>query len=164
MRKTFLACLVVALVALAPGSVLAYSGTGWDPDDRPESLDPDIRYTTRSVFSLSGVRYLKVELGAYEEISDWWRAYAFLDTQDGPAFDYRMHFGNFDTGGTDCEVWFHNDSASAVDGLFKQAGTVASCRVPLKAVHPDKRIRWYLRSPTMHSGRADRAPDEGWYR
>lgn len=164
MRSLAIAVLVACLV-LAPTSASAYSDTGWDPDDRRDNGDPDIQSSTRSVFSLKGVRYVKVGLDAFEDLSDWWRTLVGLDTRGGPKVDYWMQFGNYDTGGTECKVWLAADGeASADKGLFKQSGDAASCRVKASLVDRDKRIRWYLRSPSMHSGELDRAPDTGWYR
>lgn len=153
----------VACLACVPSAALAYTDEGWDPDDRRNNGDPDIEWTTRSVYPLGGVRYLKIDLDAYEELSDWWRAMVLLDTRGGPGIDFRMRFANYDTGGTECEVWEGHDDASARRGLFKQSGDLASCRVRAVFVDATKHIRWYLWSPTMHSGGVDRAPDEGWY-
>jgi hypothetical protein len=152
----------LSLLVGAP-SALAGAATGYDPADRPDVGDPDIRSTTRQIFDRGGVRYLMVDLAAYETLSDWWRVDVALDSRGGPAADYRMSFANFDTGGTECKIWKIHHHDRAVDGRFRQSGVTASCRVEAADVRSSKPNRWYLRSPSMHASRVDRAPDSGWY-
>jgi hypothetical protein len=150
------ATLVIALVS--PASAFGYRATGFDPNDRGGSR-PDISSTSRKVWAGSnGHSYLTVTIRTYEALPSWFDARVGLDSRGGLLRDLRMHIWNNGADGHGCDV-------EARKGAFREHGRWASCRVPLRYVHPTKRIRWKVLSLAgFDVGNPDYAPnDRGWY-
>jgi hypothetical protein len=169
MRMVAAACLALLIVPLDAGAVSAfgYRDKGLDPDDRKAiGYDPDVRSTTRRVWqSPNGWRFLSVKFRAYEELGVYWGVNARLDSRRGPRADYIMGLYNADNGGADCSIWEPGrQDTTQIDGRFYQGTDYASCRVPLKVVHRDKRIRWRLVSRSGYvKDNWDIAPNGGGY-
>jgi hypothetical protein len=171
-----LACVAVVTVALmmsaaTAASAFGYRDRGFDPDDR--SSGPDIRSTTRKVWvGPHGHAWLTIRLDAYTAFGLYWEAIVRLDAEGGPLADHRMTLHWLDLSGTRCGVRDVHRHRS-VEGLFRQGdgisqdSTWASCRVPLRAVDPTKRIRWKVLGVDLYGG--DTVYDEfapngrGWY-
>ena len=161
MRTPKLAPLVstALLIALAsPAGAFGYRATGFDPSDRG-GKQPDISSTTRRVRAApNGHAYLTVTLRTYEDLPSWWTAVIVLDAQGGPLRDSRMDIWENAEDGHGCNV-------DGRQGTFHKRGRWASCRIPFRYVHPDKRIRWKVVSlAAFDVGNADYAPnDRGWF-
>ena len=148
----------LAVTLARPAHAFGYRATGFDPNDR-HGYVPDISSTTRKVRAASnGHRYLTVTLRTYENLPSWWDAVIVLDTKGGSLRDSKMHLWNNGDDGHGCEV----DGRAAA---FREHGHWARCRVPLRYVNPNKRIRWKVLSlAAFDVGNADYAPnDRGWY-
>jgi hypothetical protein len=162
---------LVFLTALAtPASAFGYRDRGFDPDDR--SSAPDIRSTTRKVWvGPRGRAWLTIRLDAYGAFGLYWETIVRLDTRGGPLTDQRMTLGWLDLSGQRCQVRGVHPNP-VVEGLFRQGdgvqvdSTWASCRVPLRAVDPTKRIRWKVLGVDLSSDAEydEFAPNgRGWY-
>jgi hypothetical protein len=84
---------------LSMPTALAYRDVGHDPDDRPAvGTDPDIRSTTRRVFTDAvGHHWFRVTFSAYEQLTPPWNVSARLDTEQGPKQDYVMFINTSDS-------------------------------------------------------------------
>jgi hypothetical protein len=165
MRRTVVVSSVIAVLAL-PATASAYVDRGTDPDDRaPVRYDPDIRATVRKVETGSHGRRLTIVVRAYEELGIWWSIEVRMDARGGRHADTGMRLWNADTGGTGCDVWKRGHRSEPLEGRFRQAGDGARCRVPIRWIDPNKRIRWRLVSETLDpgDGETERAPNAGWY-
>ena len=150
------ATLVIALAS--PASAFGYRATGFDPNDRGGNR-PDISSTSRKVWAASnGHSYLTVTIRTYEDLPSWFDALVVLDSRGGPLRDLRMHIWDNGDDGHGCDV-------EGKEGAFRERGRWASCRVPLRYVHPTKRIRWKVLSVAgFDVANPDYAPnDRGWY-
>lgn len=153
-----------------------YVDTGYDPDDVPIDegsccqQDPDVRSTTRKVAtSTKGGRSLFITFRAYEPLEGYWTVHVLLDTRGGPRADAKMRLADSGVGPTRCGVRFLAQGPRR-QGILQlpRFGDRATCRVPLRWVHPSKRIRWKLVSPAgvegTEPGVDEYAPDDrGWY-
>ena len=184
-RRAILAAVAaaVATAALAlPASATTamrrdplYKSTGYDPDDIPIDegsccqQDPDVRSTTRKVTTSSRGRSLFITFRAYETLLGYWTVHVRLDTRGGTRSDANMRLADSGVGPTRCGVRFLADGPRRQGKLIlPMFGDRATCRVPLRWVHPSKRIRWKLFSPAGAEGTEPRvdeyAPDDrGWY-
>ena len=165
MKRLILAAMFVSLV-LPAESALAYEDSGFDPDDRRVvGYDPDIRSTVRTVWRTGSGRALRVSFRAYERLGIYWFVTVLLDARGGPKVDHVMGLSNADQSGKGCGVYPRGHRKEVVQGGFLQRGDMARCRVPTSLVHPTKRIRWKLRSPSgyVHNN-VDIAPNGGgWF-
>jgi hypothetical protein len=159
-----------AVLSLAtPASAFGYEDTGFDPNDRINNgWDPDIASTTRKVWAAAnGHRYLTVTLRAYEDFSLQWYAIISVDSRGGTLRDYRIYIGSTEFSGHGCSVLHRGQHFRHVKaGAFKQRHGWARCRVPLRFVQPNKRIRWKVYSPRSLQIPTSReyAPNHGgWY-
>jgi hypothetical protein len=164
-HRALFSLLLAASVLLAPGVAVAYQDVGFDPDDRPVlGADPDIRRTVRRVFLGAEGRVLRIRVWTYEDLGLYWSMTVRLDTRRWIRPDYTMVLYNGDNSGRGCYVYPRGHRSEAVRGRFRQQDDLARCRVPLALVHPDKRIRWRIVSPTSYEGGiTERAPNHGWY-
>jgi hypothetical protein len=162
-KRLVFAAMCVSLV-LPAGSALAYEDSGSDPDDRSFVGDPDIRSTVRTVWTTDSGRALRVTFRAYERLGKFWSVTVLLDARGGPKVDHVMNLWNADQSGRGCDVYPRGQSGESVPGGFDQRGDTARCRVPTSLVHPTKRIRWKLRSPSGYVHAVDIAPNGGgWF-
>ena len=147
---------VTMLVGLSgSASASGHRTTGFDANDQGKEV-PDIRSTTRKVWLASnGHRYLTVTIRTYDRMPSWFDGRVALDSRGGPLRDHRMHIWHYDANGHGCAL-------DRVAGWFKQHGHRVTCRVPLRYVQPNKRIRWRMSLAGFDVG-ADYAPDRGWY-
>jgi len=145
--------------------------TGYDPDDLSgRTVLYDIRRSTRTLFRIDHVRYLRVTVlaeypygpGNYLAIS------TRLDTHGGSGRDFRMIIGIADQSGHGCSIHSARRDWSVRGHLrFRDSGAV-SCRVPTRGLHIRRPVRWKLTSysvpaPDPHYAQ-DHAPDGGgWY-
>jgi hypothetical protein len=162
--STITAITLGVCVVVQVSTAQAYRDVGYDPDDRPVELDPDIRSTTRFVGKLHNKRVLAIAVRAYEDFGLWWRIDVRLDARTGPRADYVMRLWNRDTGGLGCDLRRIGESDTG-RGVFRQSGRKVSCQVFIERVKATKRIRWKLVSPSGHSGGiSEYAPNGGgWY-
>ena len=153
-----------------------YKDTGYDPDDVPIDAgsccqqDPDVRSTTRKVATnTNGGRSLFITFRTYERLEGYWTVRVFLDTRGGPHVDAKMRLADSGVGPTRCGVRFLAEGPRRRGVLhLPRSGRRATCRVPLRWVHPTKRIRWRLHSlPGLEGtepGVDEYAPDDrGWF-
>lgn len=159
------------------GRDAVYKDTGYDPDDVPIDAgsccqqDPDVRSTTRKVATnTNGGRSLFITLRTFEALLGYWTVQVFLDTRGGPHVDAKMRLHDSGLGPTRCGVRFLAEGPRREGELvLPLLGSRATCRVPLRWVHPTKRIRWRLISPEgfeagTEPGVDEYAPDDrGWY-
>jgi hypothetical protein len=174
-------CTIIATLGLGSTTVAArttdpgrirYRDTGFDPDDRPNVddygvRDPDIRSSTRMVSVDQDGRWLLVKFRTYDYLLGYWTVRVYLDVRGGPSKDRRMRLRDTGTGQAGCSFQVRPGGAW-LRGEYRDLASLdgAWCRVPLRWVHPTKRIRWTLFSPkSLESGnRIDEyAPDLGWY-
>lgn len=158
--------------ATVRGPDVLYVDVGLDPDDVPIDegsccqQDPDIRSTKRRVFVDEG-RWLFVNFRAYEQLLGYWKVVVRLDTRGGRRSDARMRIFDNGAGRAGCAVRFRSEPRRKGEYRASSAGDRASCRVPLRWVNPNKRIRWRLFSPAglegTEPGVDEFAPDRGWY-
>jgi hypothetical protein len=152
-----------------------YVDTGYDPDDIPVDegsccqRDPDIRSTTRKVATGTNGRSLFITFRTYERLLGYWAVRVRLDTRGGPDADAHMALRDSGVGPTRCGVRFLAWGPRRQGTLhLPRGGHRATCRVPLRWVHPSKRIRWKLLSPAGAEGTEpgvdEYAPDDrSWY-
>jgi hypothetical protein len=159
-----------------PRSDIVYTDTGFDPDDVPDDQgaessqrDPDIRSTTRKVTAnATGGRSLSIVVRTYEYFYGYWTILVRVDSRGGPHADARMRLYDDGAGRTTCKVWFFSSGVTH-RGELRFGGEPPSyrrvlCRVPLRWVHPNKRIRWKLFSRAAGNGIDEYAPDDhSWY-
>jgi hypothetical protein len=149
---------VLVIVSAGPAFAFGYRTTGFDSNDR-SGRRPDISSSTRKVWAASnGHRYLTVTFRTYEVLPSWWNAVIALDSRGGSLGDVRMHIWDNGDDGHGCEV-------RGRKGAFHRHGRWGSCRIPIRFVHPNKRIRWKVLSlAPFDIGNADFAPnDRRWY-
>ena len=149
--------------------------TGYDPDDIPIDegsccqQDPDVKSTSRKVATGTRGRSLFMTFRTYERLQGFWTVRVPLDTRGGPRVDARMSLRDSGVGPTRCGVRFLAKGPRRQGTLnLPLFGRRATCRVPLRWVHPSKRIRWKLHSLAgvegTEPGVDDYAPnDRGWY-
>ena len=167
MRRLLLAGLTAALVAQGgPVAAREYTDSGWDPaDSGGERLD--ISTSQRKVWTREsdGTSWLVVRFSSHGNNGIDWRVRVWLDSRAGPRADYIMTMNEFDMSpSSGCNVHPRPGRRGRwVRGVF--IGRLTSepgCRVPLRAVHPSKRIRWRLISIDLWNGARDvidHAPD-----
>jgi hypothetical protein len=165
----FLMALVVVASTAIPAFTSGYTDYGSDPDDRrPVGFDPDIRATARKVWAApNGHRYLTMSFWTYEHLGLYWVVLVKIDSRGGPLADHRLEMYNADQSGKGCSMWKAGASSStARRGAFRQSGRLATCRIPLPSVQPNKRIRWKLISTSGYvKDNVEYAPNSrGWYR
>jgi len=149
----------LAVALASPASAFGYRATGLDPNDRGGRLRPDISSTTRKVWAASnGLAYLTVTIRTYRDLPSWFDGRIALDSRGGAMRDFSMHIWNNGDDGHGCDV-------DGREGVFRQRGRWASCRVPLRYVRPNERIRWKVVSLAgFDVGNPDYAPNgRGWY-
>jgi hypothetical protein len=163
LRRTVLVSCLIAVLAL-PATASAYVDRGSDPDDRASvGYDPDIRATVRKVETGFHGRRLTIVVRAYERFGIYWFIEVRMDARGGRRADTGMRLWNADQSGMGCEVWKRAHRREALEGAFGQTGDRARCRVPIRLIDPNKRIRWRLVSESGYDGETERAPDAGWY-
>jgi hypothetical protein len=152
-----------------------YKDTGYDPNDVQIDegsccqQDPDIRSTTRKVAEGSRGRSLFITFRTYEPLQGYWTVRVWLDTRGGRASDAKMRLHDSGLGRVRCGVRFLAEGPRRQGRLLlPTSGDRATCRVPLRWVHPSKRIRWKLFSAAgvegTEPGVDDYAPDDRrWY-
>lgn len=157
--------LISSTMVVTAAGAAAYESTGYDPDDREILIsDPDIASTTRRVWTSEHGRFLSIEITAYEDFGDWWSIDVRLDSRRGRRVDFIMNLQNRDHGGTSCTV-YKPDSGNVHRRPLRQSGDEVSCRVAIRHVESDKRIRWKLISTSGYDGgETDYAPNNrAWY-
>jgi hypothetical protein len=155
-RSLTLILAVTMLIAVASSArASGYRTTRFDANDQGKEV-PDIRSTTRKVWLASnGHRYLTVTIRTSVRMPPWFDGLVALDSRGGSLRDHRMHIWHYGADGHGCDV-------NRIEGSFKQHGHWVRCRVPLRFVHANKRIRWRMSLAGFDVG-ADYAPDRGWY-
>jgi hypothetical protein len=155
------------MVLAVSSTASAYESRGTDPDDRAVlGSDPDIRATIRRVETGRERRTLAIVVRAYEDFGVWWSMTAPLDTRGGSKIDAFMSLYNADLNGSGCRAYRRGDREDAMEGRFVQSGDRVRCRVPIRVVRPNKRIRWRLVSRSAYDEReseTERAPNSGFY-
>lgn len=159
---------LAAAFTLIPSQALAYEyqDTGFDPDDRSDY--PDIRDTTRRVWTDEGHRYLKITFNADEKLdfaSAYWKVRAKLDTRGDDSFDVAMRLWDLDQEGFGCAASaLEGGRGDRVEGRYRQRSHGASCRIRTGLFRLTKEVRWKLTSPTLHAGgELEVAPNTGVY-
>jgi hypothetical protein len=159
---------LAAAFTLLPGHALAYEyrDTGYDPDDRSDY--PDIRDTTRRVWTQDGRRYLRITFNADEKLdfaSAYWKVRAKLDTRGDSSFDAVMRLWDLDMKGFGCVARALGAAqGDGVEGKYHQRSHGASCRIRTGRFRLTKEVRWRLTSPTLHTGgEPEVAPNGGVY-
>lgn len=161
--------IATSFLLLPAWNAVAYVDVGYDPNDRPMRLDPDVRRTVRFVGMREGRRVLAISIFAFEDFTDWWQIMVRLDSRSGPLADFVMRFWNWSgtpgAGGRGCSVWRAGHERTQRRGTFRQVGQRTRCEVFIGRVQSTKRIRWYLTSRRYHvGGITEHAPNgEGWY-
>lgn len=158
------ATVTTALTTTASASTVVrrdpvYEDTGYDPNDIPIDegsccqQDPDVRSTTRKVASSTRGTSLFITFRAYEPLQGYWTVRVKLDTRSGPRSDAKMRLHDSGVGPARCGVRFLPEGPRRRGKLvLPTSGDRATCRVPLRWVHPSKRIRWKLFSPAGTEG------------
>jgi hypothetical protein len=168
MRRSLLAALAATLiVAFLPGPTASagfgYRDHGTDPDDvEPFEYVVDLRGTTRKVWQDDrGHRWLSITIWGHHRLGSTWEVLASIDGRGGPLRESRLYFIGF-RNDRRCE-WFNGQEGETFS-IFVD-GRRATCRIPLRLIDPNKRIRWRLRSPfpATYGNTVDHAPDVGWY-
>lgn len=169
MRRT-IATLVGIVVTIFVASVpaAAYVDVGYDPRDQPEYLD--VRSSVRRVDHLKHGRSLKVTVRIYEgdtplnDPNHTWAFYFLLDARGGRAADALMHLWAADMSGAGCRLESRSGHVLK-QGNLRTSEKAASCRVPVHALRPTKRIRWKIRTGFAFSPGfgAEVAPNVGMY-
>jgi hypothetical protein len=88
---------------------------------------------------------------------------AKLDTQGGRSFDVAMGFWYLDMSGSGCVARSMDGGSDRVEGRLHIGSHGASCRVRTGQFRLTKRVRWKLRSPGLHGGEVEVAPNAGYY-
>jgi hypothetical protein len=166
--RILLAAATAAFLLVPAGNAAAYVDVGYDPNDRPMRLDPDVRRTVRFVGTKDGRRVLAISIFAFEDLTDWWQVVVRLDTRSGPLADHVMELWNWSGNpgsGRGCSLWRAGHERHQGRGAFRQVGERARCEVFIGRVRPTKVIRWKLTSRRYHvGGITEHAPnDDGWY-
>ena len=115
---------------------------------------------------MSDHKVLVIRVRTYNKLGFWWRMQVGLDSRFGPRADFQLFMINADMdGGLRCEVVRKaRHRADLPKGRIVQRGHVARCRIRLATIHPDKQVRWRIRSAYLSRlHHPDRAPYEGWY-
>lgn len=142
-------------------AAFGYRDTGFDADDAKDATD--IRSSTRKIWQdQKGHRWLSITVRAYETLGRDWDVLASIDGRGGPVRESRVSFVNIQ-GNIYCG-WQNGHGGESVP--MTQVDRRATCRMPLRLIRPNKRIRWRVRSPGPDtiSDDVDRAPNSGWYR
>lgn len=162
---TLLSALVVVatLVAVpAAGARVIDRDFGYDERDiEPrEGRDPDIKSTMRKLAVNDGRRVLTVAVRFYERRPRFGMRIR-LDARGGLRVDHIMSWES------ECAVWRKGHRRDFVKGRYQKVNGRYICRVPARAVHPSKAIRWKLRTVPPDFApdfEIDYAPsDRGWY-
>jgi hypothetical protein len=156
--------ILVALTVIVPGRALAYEDTGYDPADRDGDY-PDIRTTTRRVWTNDGRRFLRISFTGEEKlgIAAYWEMAVRLDTRGDRSFDVLMRFWDLDMSGTGCFAR-KRGGGDRIDGTLHLRSHGASCRIRTGRFRPTKEVRWKLKSPALHTpGEVEVAPNSGYY-
>ena len=167
MRRATVAILMLFAFTSSPGAARAYSDWGWDRRDVSDHdlKALDLARTRRDVQRSGGQTLLRFTFdvhGGY--LSNWWGMEVFLDTRGSSKRDYAMHLVDADQSGRGCDIWkVGHRRDTRRKGHFNRGDGWARCRVPVRWVEPDKKIRWKVRIHT-NGELVDRAPDGGWYR
>jgi hypothetical protein len=178
---TIVACTIIATLGLGSSTAAAqttdtgrirYRDTGFDPDDRPATnnccvRDPDIRSSTRTVLVDHEGSWLLVKFRTYDYLLGYWTVRVSFDARGGPSKDRRMRLTDNGSGRAHCSFQARAGASWLLGDYRERASSDgARCRVPLRWVRPNKRIRWKLFSPkSLESGKRidEYAPDLGWY-
>ena len=159
----------------APPARVLYRDTKSDPDDVPIDpgsccqQDPDLQSSTRKVTISGARRALFITFRTYEALEGYWAVIVRLDTRGGPLVDAGMSIHDSGLGPRGCGVRLKSANHRRRGTLqISDDGDRATCWVPLRWVHPNKRIRWKLISLAGQEGSEpgvdDHAPDDrGWY-
>jgi len=162
---TFLSALVVVgvlLAAPAAGARVIDRDFGHDERDiEPrEGRDPDIKSTMRKLAVNDRRRVLTIAVRFYERHPRF-DLHIRLDARGGPRVDHIMSWRS------ECAVWRKGHRRDFVKGRYHEVRGRFICRVPARAVHPSKPIRWKLRTVPPDFApdfEIDYAPsDRGWY-
>jgi hypothetical protein len=143
----------------------AYEDTGYDPADRDGDY-PDVLSTTRRVWTNEGLRYLRISFTGEEALgapSSYWSMRAMLDMRGDRSFDVVMRFWDLDMSGSGCVAQNRDGEGDRVEGRLHVGSHGASCRITTGQFRLTKRVRWKLRSPGLHGGEVEVAPNAGYY-
>jgi hypothetical protein len=161
---TILALASLLWGSVAGGALAAYTDTGLDPNDTSGTA-ADVEWTTRAVWRAeNGHRRIRVKIRAYEVLGPVFDGFrVWIDARGGPRRDARIEFVNGE-GPPACSLLFRRSGWSAP---AQQDGRTIRCKFPLRHLDPTKRIRWWVRSPSLSPFNkdldVDRAPNVGWY-
>lgn len=155
------------MLALAvPTPAAAYLDGGVDPADDVDdmmNMVVDLTSTTRRVWREDGRRWLAIRFRSSEDLDFGWNVDIRIDSRGGPNADALISTWNRGPEGDGCNMGLAIEPQRKI-GVFRIGDRSAWCRIPLRWVDPDKRIRWRLVS-YPHEGDFDdeHAPDHGWY-
>jgi hypothetical protein len=158
--KRALAIGIGAVLLVSPAASASYRDTRFDPND---VVTPnDLRSTTRAVVAPHERRVLRIVLRGYEawpsyRTDDSFQALIRLDTRGGVHADASLHCSS--GGDIGCLL-------SDYDGPLHVARHRARfvCRVPIRALHVNKRIRWKVITTYQDRRHPDYVPDDrGWF-
>ena len=148
-----------AALLTAPAASATYRDTRFDAND--VTTPNDLRATTRAVVAPHGRRVLRIVLRGYEawphSTVESFQALIRLDTRGGIHADASLHCSA--GGDIGCVLSDH-------DGPLHVAlhGTRYVCRVPMRELHVNKRIRWKVVTTYQDGRDPDYAPDDrGWF-
>lgn len=157
--------LLVSATLLASGDALAYEDTGYDPADRDNDY-PDVRNTTRRVWTHNGHGYLRITFNADEYLdfpAAYWSMHVKLDTRGDESFDVVMRFWDLDMSGSGCIARKRGGQGDRIDGSLHFRSHGAACRIRTDRFRLTKQVRWRLISPALHGGDLEFAPNTGYY-
>jgi hypothetical protein len=160
---------LIAVIVLGSGQAFAnaYEDTGYDPADRDYDY-PDVRRSTRRVWTHNDRRFLRVSFTSVEELdfdgAAYWSMRVRLDTRGDQGFEVVVKFWDLDMSGTGCTARNREGQGEQVEGRLHLRAHGASCRVRTGQFRLDKRVRWKLMSPALHDpGEVEYAPNTGYY-
>ncbi len=148
-----------AALLTSPTASATYRDTRFDPND--VTTPNDLRATTRAVVVPHGRRVLRIVLLGYEawphQTDESFQALIRLDTRGGVHADASLHCSS----GGDIGCLLSNYDRPV---HVARHGTRLVCRVPIRARHVNKRIRWKVLTTYQEGGHRDYAPDDrGWF-
>jgi hypothetical protein len=160
-----LVSLVVIVLVTGQTVAYAYEDTGYDRADRDNDY-PDVRRTTRRVWTHNDSRFLRVSFIGEEELdfpAAYWLMRVKLDTRGDRSFDVIMKFWDLDMSGSGCIARNRERRGERVDGRLNLRSHGASCTVRTSQFMLRKQVRWKLISPALHGGDIEYAPNVGYY-
>jgi hypothetical protein len=160
-----LVSLVVIVLVTGQAVAYAYEDTGYDRADRDNDY-PDVRRTTRRVWTHNDSRFLRVSFIGEEKLdfpAAYWLMRVKLDTRGDRSFDVIMKFWDLDMSGSGCIARNRERRGERVDGRLNLRSHGASCTVRSSQFMLRKQVRWKLISPALHGGDIEYAPNVGYY-